>query len=83
MLPLQSLKKFLDDSNDGFILFSFGSWIMLESFPDEILNKFFTAFQKILPIRIVMRVVNPELMTKKIPKNVYIHQWLPQQQILS
>ncbi|KAJ8675927.1 hypothetical protein QAD02_011713 [Eretmocerus hayati] len=78
----QDLKTLLDNSKDGFIYFSLGSMTLIESFPDDLLQKFLNVFRKIPSITIIMRVQKPELMPDNLPHNIYMQPWLPQQKII-
>ncbi|XP_043682852.1 UDP-glucosyltransferase 2-like isoform X3 [Vespula pensylvanica] len=76
------LEKWLDESKDGFIYFSFGSMIKIESFPIHILHIFYKSFGKISPVKVLMKIPNPEELPPGLPKNVRISPWLPQLKIL-
>ncbi|OXU22681.1 hypothetical protein TSAR_000187 [Trichomalopsis sarcophagae] len=75
------LKKFLDKSKDGFIYFSFGSLVVIETLPHEALERFYSAIRKISPVKVLMRVPHPDDMPKNMPDNVYKFSWLPQQTV--
>ncbi|XP_051165472.1 UDP-glucosyltransferase 2-like isoform X2 [Leptopilina boulardi] len=75
------LQKWLDDSKYGCIYMSFGSMVNIETFPNETLNAFYTAFENIAPVRILLKIGNEKLLSK-LPNNVKTHSWLPQIQIL-
>lgn len=79
---LQGLKKLLDESDNGFIYFSFGTLTVLESLPLDILDKLYNAFRIVSPVKIIMRAPNPDVMPKNLSDNVFIYNWLPQQKIL-
>ncbi|KAL7292126.1 hypothetical protein TKK_0014398 [Trichogramma kaykai] len=76
------LKRFMDESRDGFLYFSFGSLMALETLPSDILHSFYEAFETVAPVRVIMKVADPELLPSDVPKNVLTATWLPQQQIL-
>ncbi|KAJ8676458.1 hypothetical protein QAD02_012245 [Eretmocerus hayati] len=76
------LKNLLDESEHGFIYFSFGTVTVLESFPKEVLEKFFAAFHKISPVRVIVKSTNSTALTRHIDKNIFTFSWLPQQRIL-
>jgi len=80
---LQELKKWMDDSKDGFIYFSFGSMMMIESFPRKILDIFYSSLAKIAPIRVLMKIPKPEKLPPGLPKNIYTSTWIPQFKVLS
>ncbi|KAJ8682883.1 hypothetical protein QAD02_018675 [Eretmocerus hayati] len=76
------LKKLLDESENGFVFFSFGTITVLESLPKEVLERFFTTFRKIAPMRVIMKSKNATALPRNIPRNVFTYSWLPQQKIL-
>lgn len=82
MFLFQDLQKFLDDSNDGVVYFTMGSMVLIETFPENIIKTLYESFSKIAPIRVLMKVPNPELLPPGLPKNVITHPWMPQQAVL-
>ncbi|XP_043682853.1 UDP-glucosyltransferase 2-like isoform X4 [Vespula pensylvanica] len=76
------LQKWLDESKDDFIYFSFGSMIKIESIPRHILDIFYKSFGKISPVNVLMKITNSEELPPGLPKNVRISSWLPQLKIL-
>ncbi|EZA59836.1 UDP-glucuronosyltransferase 2C1 [Ooceraea biroi] len=82
-LPLpQELKRWMDDSKDGFVYFTFGSMVLIETFPQKILDVFYTSLGKIAPVRVLMKVPNPEKLPSGLPKNVYTSAWMSQLKVL-
>nr|UEN71103.1 UDP-glucosyltransferase 334AA4 [Meteorus pulchricornis] len=75
-------KKWLDDSKNGFIYFTFGSMVTIESFPELILQSIYKSFQRIDPVRILMKAPRPELLPPGLPKNVRTFTWIPQLKVL-
>lgn len=82
-VSLQELKKWMDDSKDGFVYCSFGSMIMLETFPQKILQVFYSSLRKIAPVRVLMKISKPENLPAGLPENIRTSAWLPQFKILS
>ncbi|XP_058788821.1 UDP-glucosyltransferase 2-like [Phymastichus coffea] len=76
------LAKIMDDSEHGFIYFSFGTITKIESLPPEALAQLFVAFRRISPIQIIMKSQNPKALPKNLPDNVHTFFWLPQRKIL-
>lgn len=77
------LKKWADECDkDGFIYFSFGSMIKIETFPKHILDIFYKSFEKISPVKILMKIPNPKDLPADLPNNVRMSPWLPQLKIL-
>lgn len=72
----------MDESAEGFVYFSFGTLALIESFPKEVLEKFYAAFRKISPIRVVMKSASPQNLPKNMPDNVFTFSWLPQEKVL-
>jgi len=83
ILSLQELKKWMDDSKDGFIYFTFGSMVMIETFPRKILDIFYKSLAKIAPMRILMKIPKPEKLPPGLPENIRISSWISQLKILS
>lgn len=67
----------------GCVYMSFGSMVKIESFPKEILNAFYSTFENISPVRVLMKIANKKELPPGLPKNVKTHYWLPQIQVLS
>ncbi|XP_050466895.1 UDP-glucosyltransferase 2-like [Cataglyphis hispanica] len=76
------LEKWINDSKDGFIYFTFGSMVMIETFPPEFLNILYTSLGKIAPVRVLMKIPNPEKLPPGLPENVYTSPWMSQIKIL-
>ncbi|XP_046736269.1 UDP-glycosyltransferase UGT5-like [Diprion similis] len=81
--PLQKdLKKWLDDSTDGFVLITFGSMLKLETFPRENLVAIYSSLAKLAPIRVVVKVVNATELVPGLPSNVLTLPWVSQMAVL-
>ncbi|XP_070166542.1 UDP-glucosyltransferase 2-like [Polyergus mexicanus] len=82
-LTLQpDVEKWINDSKDGFVYFTFGSMILIETFPREFLNILYASLSKIAPVRVLMKIPNPENLPPDLPENVYISPWMSQIKIL-
>ncbi|XP_020710321.2 UDP-glucosyltransferase 2-like isoform X2 [Athalia rosae] len=81
LLP-SNVKKWLDENDQGFVYCSFGSMVKIESFPNETVLQIYSAFSKLSPIRVLMKVAVPESLPPGLPKNVLTMSWLPQEEIL-
>lgn len=79
----QELEKWINDSKDGFVYFTFGSMVTIETFPREFLNILYASLGKIAPIRVLMKIPNPEKLPSGLPENIYMSPWMPQIKILS
>ncbi|XP_034948011.1 uncharacterized protein [Chelonus insularis] len=75
-------KKWLDESTDGFIYFTFGSMVMIETFPKSYLDILYKSLGKIAPVRVFMKVPHPELLPPGLPKNIRTFSWMPQLKVL-
>ncbi|XP_066586589.1 UDP-glucosyltransferase 2-like [Prorops nasuta] len=76
------VQKWLDDSKEGVIYFTFGSMVRFETFPPEVVREFYGAFEKVAPIRILLKVARKEDLLPGLPKNVMIKPWFSQIPIL-
>ena len=72
------MQKWLDASKDGCIYFSFGSMVRIETFPKPLMETFYKVFEKIAPVRVLMKVAKKEDLLPGLPKNVMIQSWFPQ-----
>jgi len=75
----KDILKFIDDSPNGVMFFTFGSLIRISTLPPNVLQMFKNVFAK-LPIRVLWKY-EEEMQNK--PDNVYISKWMPQRDILS
>ncbi|XP_051159346.1 UDP-glucosyltransferase 2-like [Leptopilina boulardi] len=76
------LKVWMDESTDGVVYFSLGSMVIIEDFPKEILLGIYGAFEKLAPIRFLIKIVNKEKLPPGLPKNVMTMSWIPQIPVL-
>ncbi|XP_076671911.1 UDP-glucosyltransferase 2 [Andrena cerasifolii] len=72
------MQKWLDASKDGCIFFTFGSMVRIETFPKPLMETFYKVFEKIAPVRVLMKVAKKEDLLPGLPKNVMIQSWFPQ-----
>ncbi|XP_053976521.1 uncharacterized protein LOC128875172 [Hylaeus volcanicus] len=75
----ENLKRFADDAPNGFIYFSLGSNAMSSDLPEETLQVFLDVFAK-LPYKVMWKF---EKEFPKLPNNVMVSPWFPQQSILA
>ncbi|XP_016838956.1 UDP-glucuronosyltransferase 2C1 [Nasonia vitripennis] len=78
----EKLKKWLDESKDGVILFTFGSMMQVETLPNETVEIIFKTLARVAPTRVLIRIAEPQKLTVKVPNNVYHLPWIPQQKVL-
>ncbi|XP_057336613.1 UDP-glucosyltransferase 2-like isoform X2 [Microplitis mediator] len=74
--------KWLNESKDGFIYFTFGSMMQIESFPKPVLDILYKSLGKISPIRVFMKAPHPEKLPPGLPKNIRTFTWMPQLKVL-
>lgn len=77
-----SLEKWMNESTNGFIYFSFGSMVKIESFPKKYLDIFYNSLGKIAPVRVLMKIPNPNELPPGLPKNIHTLKWIPQVKVL-
>ncbi|XP_043467677.1 UDP-glucosyltransferase 2-like [Leptopilina heterotoma] len=75
-------QKLMDESKEGVVYFTLGSMVLIETLPKETLLTFYAAFEKIAPIRVLMKIVNKEKLPPGLPSNVLVSNWIPQIPIL-
>jgi len=73
------IKNFIDGAKKGIILMTFGS--IACSMPAQMIEKFFLAFQRLDGHRVIWRLKNKD--NVKLPDNVMISEWLPQNDIIA
>nr|XP_014289141.2 UDP-glucuronosyltransferase-like [Halyomorpha halys] len=76
----EEFQKFLDESENGVIYFTFGSIINTTFMPQEMTDTFMSVFGQ-LKQNVIMKWESGELPNK--PKNVITKEWLPQNGILA
>lgn len=77
-----SLEKWMNESTNGFVYFSFGSMVKIESFPMKHLDIFYKSLGKIAPVRVLMKIPNPNELPPGLPKNIHTSPWIPQVKVL-
>ncbi|XP_001603733.2 UDP-glucuronosyltransferase 2C1 [Nasonia vitripennis] len=78
----EKVLKWLDESKDGCIYFSFGSMVRIETFPKPILAAIYATFKNIAPVRVLMKIAKPEDLPPGLPSNVMTQSWFSQLQVL-
>ncbi|XP_055609266.1 UDP-glycosyltransferase UGT5-like [Uranotaenia lowii] len=76
----KDLQKFMDEAPDGVIYFSMGSYVRSEKFPEEKRNAFIKVFAG-LKQRVLWKFEDESL--PKLPYNLLIKAWMPQNDILA
>lgn len=75
---MQDILKFIEDSPQGVIFFTFGTVVALSTLPPHIQKAFIEALAEV-PQRVLLKY---EGEMKDKPKNVMTSKWLPQRDIL-
>ena len=73
----------MDESKHGVIYFTLGSMVLIETLPTETLLAIYASFEKISPIRVLMKIFNKDKLPVGLPKNVLTSPWIPQIPVLS
>ncbi|KAK0092119.1 hypothetical protein PV326_002159 [Microctonus aethiopoides] len=76
------VQKWLDNSKNGCVYFSFGSMVRIETFPAKSLKAFYEMFKKIAPVRVLLKIADPTILPSGLPNNVMTSDWLPQVAVL-
>lgn len=76
----EDIKRFLDDANEGALLFSWGSMVRASTLPKEKLMAILQVLSNI-PRKVIWKWETDQLPEK--PKNVMITKWLPQYDVMS
>ncbi|XP_011301492.1 UDP-glucuronosyltransferase 2A3-like [Fopius arisanus] len=76
------LQKWLDESTHGCVYFTFGSMIQIETFPTKTVKIFYEMFRRIAPVRVLVKIMNPQALVPGLPENVKTARWMPQIAVL-
>lgn len=76
---MKTLKKFLDEAEEGVVYVSFGAYVKWKDMPTDKLNEFLESFKK-LKLKVLWKCDLTNLLNQ--PENVLIRQWLPQTDVL-
>lgn len=77
-----SLEKWMDERTEGFVYFSFGSMVRIETFPLKHIKIFYKSLAKLAPVDILMKVAKPDELPPGLPSNVHVLKWIPQISVL-
>ncbi|XP_011499547.1 PREDICTED: UDP-glucuronosyltransferase 2A1-like [Ceratosolen solmsi marchali] len=77
------LQTWLDEGINGVIYFTFGSMVLIETLPINIITDFYKSFSKLTSIRILMKINDKSKLPEGLPKNVLSYPWIPQQAVLA
>jgi UDP-glucoronosyl and UDP-glucosyl transferase len=76
---------FIEDSNgesDGFVYIGFGTIVHIPSLPQEKLQIFWEVLRSFPRIKFLFKWVGEPPRDSAIPKNVLVHKWFSQQDVL-
>ncbi|XP_033228015.1 UDP-glucuronosyltransferase 2B31-like [Belonocnema kinseyi] len=76
------LERWMNESTNGVIYFTFGSMILIETLPEESLLAFYKSFKKIAPMRVLMKIADKTKLLPGLPDNVRTSLWIPQIPVL-
>lgn len=76
------MQKWLDESSNGFVYFTFGSMVLIESLPESTIQNIFKTFAEIAPIRVLMKIADKQKLPPGLPSNVLTSPWIPQEAVL-
>ncbi|XP_033229035.1 UDP-glucuronosyltransferase 2B15-like [Belonocnema kinseyi] len=76
------LERWMNESTNGVIYFTFGSMILVETLPEETLLAFYKSFEKIAPMRVLMKIADKTKLLPGLPDNVRTSSWIPQIPVL-
>ncbi|EZA57757.1 UDP-glucuronosyltransferase 1-9 [Ooceraea biroi] len=76
------VQKWLDESEHGCVYFTFGSMVRIESFSKKLMQQMYRSFEKIAPVRVLMKIAKKEDLPPGLPKNVMTQSWFPQMSVL-
>lgn len=77
----KALRTLADEADQGFIVFTLGSAIPVSSMPEKMVKIFIQVFSRI-PQQIFWKWERSSVLMEKLPANVKILEWLPQQDLL-
>ncbi|XP_032791501.2 LOW QUALITY PROTEIN: UDP-glycosyltransferase UGT5 [Daphnia magna] len=77
----QALRTLADEADQGFIVFTLGSAIPVSSMPEKMVKIFIQVFSRI-PQQVFWKWERSSVLMEKLPANVKILEWLPQQDLL-
>ncbi|KAL3266719.1 hypothetical protein HHI36_010880 [Cryptolaemus montrouzieri] len=75
----KDFKSYLDSAEDGAILFSLGSNVLISNIDESKLKGIFKVLGEMAPMKVIFK---SELEHDNIPKNIMVRKWLPQAEIL-
>ncbi|XP_026669813.1 UDP-glucuronosyltransferase 2B15-like, partial [Ceratina calcarata] len=72
----------MNESTQGFVYFTFGSMVKIESMPRHYLEIFYKSLANIAPIRVLLKIAKPDELPPGLSSNVHVLTWLPQVKVL-
>uniref|UniRef100_A0ABD2WSR0 UDP-glucuronosyltransferase n=1 Tax=Trichogramma kaykai TaxID=54128 RepID=A0ABD2WSR0_9HYME len=72
-----------NESTEGVVYFTLGSMVLIETLPTNTLKQIYKSFEKLAPMRVLVKIVNRSNLPPGLPKNVKVLPWIPQQPVLA
>lgn len=82
LFSIQDLEKFMNSSNKGVILFSFGTVLRGDSLSEQTQKMFIDIFTELDDYHFLWKFES-NLTADQLPKNVLIQSWFPQRDLLT
>lgn len=79
---MKELEKWLNESTSGVIYFTLGSMVNIETFEEKTMRAIYSVFEKIAPVRVLMKVANKDKLLPGLPANIKTSSWIPQVAVL-
>ncbi|XP_033229037.1 UDP-glucuronosyltransferase-like [Belonocnema kinseyi] len=76
------LERWMNESTKGFIYFTLGSMVLIETLPEETLLAMYQSFSKISPIRVLMKIADKTKLLPGLSENVRTSSLIPQIPVL-
>lgn len=57
--------------------------VRLETFPEHMIIALYKSFERIKPVRVLLKIAKPEEMPSGLPSNVLVRPWFQQTAVLS
>ncbi|XP_023247051.1 UDP-glucuronosyltransferase 2A3-like [Copidosoma floridanum] len=78
----KAVQKWLDESTSGCVYMSFGSMVRIETLPKAILTGIYETFKKLAPVRVLLKIAQPQELPPGLPSNVMTQTWFSQMKVL-
>lgn len=79
----QEIRNWMDEATSGFVYFTLGSMIRIETLPRNVLDAFYETLKNIAPVKVLLKIAKVEDLPPGLPSNVMTQPWFPQVKIFS